>query len=536
MARDVPINIAGASWPALLVVWLVVLVIALVWRPLVPVDETRYATVAWEMWARGDFLVPHLNGEPYSHKPPLYFWLIHAGWWLFGVKEWVIRAIAPLITLASLATAAHLARQLWPQEAAVARLVPWVLFSAVPLMAFYTWVQFDMLLVLATLLAMVGIVRAANGRHSGWLLAGGAIGMGVLAKGPVILLHVLPAALLAPLWKREVSGRFWVGWYAGLAASVLTGALRALAWALPAAEAGGEAYREAILWGQTADRVVASFAHAHPVWWYLPWLALLLAPWCYLPWVWGRLLRLQPAQDTGVRFCLVWLLGVFVLMSLISGKQVKYLLPLLPAFSLLVARVLAAAEQRPVAQRPWLVGLVLVVAGTAVMLLPGLREEPEWMTAIHPAWGGVLVVVALVVMAMKPLRPAGYPVLMTLVVAIAAGVVPLGMFRAAAPAYDMHAVGRIIHEAQAGGRKVAMPGKYHGQFGFEGRLTVPIVLLGKDQSVKWAENHRKDYLVVFSNEPFVADSGAVYTQLYRGDYLAVFTGEAILSNRRDLLL
>ena len=32
---------------------------ASIWlRPLWPVDETRYASVAWEMWLRGDFLVP----------------------------------------------------------------------------------------------------------------------------------------------------------------------------------------------------------------------------------------------------------------------------------------------------------------------------------------------------------------------------------------------------------------------------------------------------------------------------------------------
>ena len=38
-------------------------------RPLLPIDETRYASVAWEMWTRGDFLVPYRNGEPY--RPPM---------------------------------------------------------------------------------------------------------------------------------------------------------------------------------------------------------------------------------------------------------------------------------------------------------------------------------------------------------------------------------------------------------------------------------------------------------------------------------
>ena len=44
-------------------------------RPALPIDETRYLTVAWEMWRDGTWLVPHLNGAIYGDKPPLLFWL-----------------------------------------------------------------------------------------------------------------------------------------------------------------------------------------------------------------------------------------------------------------------------------------------------------------------------------------------------------------------------------------------------------------------------------------------------------------------------
>ena len=47
---------------------LAVLAIALPIRPPLPVDETRYLAVAWDMWLKGNYLVPHLNGAPYSHK------------------------------------------------------------------------------------------------------------------------------------------------------------------------------------------------------------------------------------------------------------------------------------------------------------------------------------------------------------------------------------------------------------------------------------------------------------------------------------
>jgi 4-amino-4-deoxy-L-arabinose transferase-like glycosyltransferase len=68
--------------------WGVLVVVALTVRPLLPVDETRYLSVAWEMWLRHDWLVPHLNGSPYPDKPPLLFWGILLGWRVFGVNVW----------------------------------------------------------------------------------------------------------------------------------------------------------------------------------------------------------------------------------------------------------------------------------------------------------------------------------------------------------------------------------------------------------------------------------------------------------------
>ncbi len=118
------------SWAplGLLALWLLLLLLSLLTRPLLPVDETRYVGVAWEMWRRGDFLVPYLNGAPYSDKPPLFFWLIHAGWWLFGVNEWWPRCVAALVSLAALWATANLAWRLWPRDAMTRQLVPWVLF------------------------------------------------------------------------------------------------------------------------------------------------------------------------------------------------------------------------------------------------------------------------------------------------------------------------------------------------------------------------------------------------------------------------
>ena len=74
----------SSKWWTPLGLWLVVMAAGLALRPPLPVDETRYLAVAWEMWRDGNFLVPHLNGEAYSHKPPLLFWLINLGWGYSG--------------------------------------------------------------------------------------------------------------------------------------------------------------------------------------------------------------------------------------------------------------------------------------------------------------------------------------------------------------------------------------------------------------------------------------------------------------------
>jgi 4-amino-4-deoxy-L-arabinose transferase-like glycosyltransferase len=56
-------------------------------------DEGRYVGVAWEMVASGNWLVPTLDGMPYFHKPPLFYWLSAAAISVFGVSEWGVRLV-----------------------------------------------------------------------------------------------------------------------------------------------------------------------------------------------------------------------------------------------------------------------------------------------------------------------------------------------------------------------------------------------------------------------------------------------------------
>src|SRR5688572_13657240 len=41
-----------------------------------PADEPRFALIARDMVATGEWLIPRIGGDVYADKPPLYFWLI----------------------------------------------------------------------------------------------------------------------------------------------------------------------------------------------------------------------------------------------------------------------------------------------------------------------------------------------------------------------------------------------------------------------------------------------------------------------------
>ncbi|MDX1649785.1 MAG: phospholipid carrier-dependent glycosyltransferase, partial [Myxococcota bacterium] len=71
--------------------------------PLVDPSESRYAEIAREMVASGDWVSPRLEPEvPFWGKPPLSFWLSAASYTVFGVNAPAAR-LAPFAFLAATA-------------------------------------------------------------------------------------------------------------------------------------------------------------------------------------------------------------------------------------------------------------------------------------------------------------------------------------------------------------------------------------------------------------------------------------------------
>ncbi len=516
--------------PALILALLTL--VALFVRPLTPIDETRYVSVAWEMWLRDEYLVLFKNGEAYSHKPPLLFWLYNLGWMAFGVNEWWPRLVSPLFSLGGLLLTLSIARRLWPEDLGCHRNALWILGASLLWMVFSTSAMFDVMLAFFVLVGVRGLLIAADGamkRGFAWLAF--AIGMGVLAKGPVVLLHLLPAAVLAPWWVAG-AGVNWKRWYGAILLAVLGGAAIALAWAIPAAIHGGEEYRKAIFWGQTANRMVDSFAHKRPIWWYLPLLPLLLFPWLVWPGLWRRLFAAKrEGLDRGLRFCLAWMAPVFIAFSFISGKQIHYLVPLFPAFALFAGHVLGKARVGSV----WLPVLLSAAVG-AVMLYFALAGLPDKLSIWGelPWWPGIaLIAGALAAWWAGRAEHARLPALAVLGACLFA-LVQFYIAPGAARSYDMHPMAGAIKSLQDRGVTVANVGKYHAQFQFAGRLEKPLVQLAPGELPAWLEQNPQAALVAYVSRRLELQE-SLFTQPYRGETAVLMSAEQARSQLGKLI-
>lgn len=510
-------------------------------RPLLPLDETRYLAVAWEMHTSGDYIVSHLNDETYAHKPPLLFWLINLAWTLGGVGEIAGRIVVPLISLLSVIMTDRIARRLWPESELIAQSAAAVQCSSMIWMLLSTVTMFDTLLTLCVQIAMYGILRlesdfrlsnvqavidtedrssaGTSGRStkalsSGTFLLGLGLGLGLLAKGPVVMIHVMPAAVGAGFWSTAVRSQT-LRWLLQVLKSVGLAVALALSWVIPSAWSGGSEYSAELLWGQTAHRMVNSFAHKEPFWWYLIVLPLIALPWLTIGAVWRSSQQEsstvnQTSRSSSVlstRLLTVWAGGSLLLLSMVSGKQIHYLMPIVPAIALLIAGRLVAGNNQVLRS-----DLRFIIGGTLFGgLLPLIFNRfPEIsagrLAGVTSSWLSIplcLCVVNLLFLRDRSVINTVRQIALSSVLFISLLVIGLkGNFWGE---FDYSRLAIPVRELQAQNRSVGWMGEYAGQMHFCGRLEKPVEeLVTESDILQWLSENEKPVAVLRVFDPEIS--------------------------------
>jgi 4-amino-4-deoxy-L-arabinose transferase-like glycosyltransferase len=486
--------------------WLLLLLPVALFLPALPIDETRYLSVAWEMRFSGDWLLLHLNGAPYSDKGPLLFWLINAAWAVAGIHVWIVRLGVLTASLISLLLFERLVRRL-SDDAELASHAALVLAGIVYFALFSSAIMFDVVLTTFTLVALHGVLDldAARWRRGIGVIALG-LGLGLLTKGPAVLLDAGLVALFGPWWSataREQKAR----WYGAVLAGVIGSVALALLWAISAY--GLEGLWKEIVLRQTVGRVVHSFAHQRPFWWYFMILPLMILPWVLsvrAPW---RVWRDTFATDKATRFAIAWFLPAFaVFCFLISGKQPHYLLPIMPGLALYLARVLGDQASR---LRGRLFGVLLLVLGIALAAVPYLAahaHEIALLERLHltdsflrvvvglwPLWGAIVAAVGAYLLLARDAHASLRALALASVAGAACGM--LALAQDVGPYVDVSAAAARIKQIQESGQPIAHLAWHHGLFEFPGRFTQPLPKVNYADLRTWCEAHPNGEIVTF---------------------------------------
>ncbi len=375
------------QWPAALVFALIVAwLVATAWaRPLMLPDEGRYASVALDMVHSGDWLTPRLDGLPFFHKPPLFYWITGAALQVFGTHELAART-ASLLGASAVAFALYLftRRRVGP-GAALATLA-----ALLTNPMFFVGAQFanlDMLVGGCIGVTVLLFAEAASRQDAGepgapGLLAAafGMAALGVLAKG---LIGALLPALVIIVWRASL-GR----WRGILSLWSWPGTLLFVAVAAPwfiAMQARFPEFLHYFIVVQHLQRFASTgFNNVQPVWFYPAVLALFALPWlAALAWR-----RRAPAGDAVTpdaspepmaawrRLMWCWLVAIVGFFSLPQSKLIGYVLPALPPLAALIGVAAAAAWAARPRRRA-------IVAGGVLSALVGLVAVTALATGGH---------------------------------------------------------------------------------------------------------------------------------------------------------
>ena len=361
-------------------------------------DEPRFSEATVEMIHSGDYLVPTFRGELRPDKPILIYWLMSLPVRIFGPTELACRFFAPVGAVISCLLTFRIGYHLFGPGAG---LIAMAILATTPLLLATGSAATTDAVLLATIVAAFVVFEAGlrNGlKKIDVVVLSLVLGAALLTKGPVGLIIPVLSVIVILAFARRLS----LTWAKYLVPSVLLAIGIFLVWAIPANEAtGGEFMRRGIGYHvlerttRPIDSHGGNFLLFLPF--YIPVVILAFLPWTlFLPAALSALAGGRVGGEHGRSFLLGWIIPTFLFMSFVSTKLPHYILPIWPAFSLVVAGMIIAAERGALTPRDlawfkfgrWLFGIIGFLGGAVLVLgpwfVPALGLSPPGSDPAEP--------------------------------------------------------------------------------------------------------------------------------------------------------
>jgi 4-amino-4-deoxy-L-arabinose transferase-like glycosyltransferase len=337
------------------------------------------------MSATRDYFVPHLGGEVYTDKPPLYFWILLLSQKVFGeysatamVSPSIISAI--IVILLTFYFASSFLKDKYAFLAGI------ILATSLLFFSLSIFVRMDLSMMVFIVASLFSFFKAyQNQKHYLYLLFYLFMGIATAIKGPagfLIPLVIIPGFLV---WDNNLKELKKMKLFKG--ALIFISVI--LLWLIPAFVFGGREYIYSLVVLQTFGRAVDSFAHSEPFYYYfmtlpvtfLPWTLLLVSSFFYV-------FKYNKNISTELKFILSWFILPLILFSLFSGKLVFYLLPIYPAAAVLTAylcrQIIAEQADKRFLVIPVLLTIVIITA--AYFFIPENIEGYNLKKLLNPTF------------------------------------------------------------------------------------------------------------------------------------------------------
>lgn len=331
--------------------------------PLMDKTEARYAEVARLMVETDQWIMPQIDyGLPFWAKPPLSTWSSALSFKLLGVHEFTARLPYFLMALCLALMAGKYARRIgesfW--------LPVLILFSIPEFFLHAGVVSTDMALAFCVGLTMLSFWETIQKGASYWkYLFFVGIGLGLLAKGPIVLILTVPP-LFVWVWTQKAIKKVWnlFPWFLGLGIILII----ALPWYY-LAELQSPGFIDYFIIGEHFQRFFDAdwrgdkygFPKSQAlgmVWLFLMVFAL---PWIQIAFIKGLKDRRRVLRDPWLSFLVLWLLWTPLFFSVSKSLIHPYIMPVMLPIALLISHWWSSYKYKNVSLRIALVIPVLAI-------------------------------------------------------------------------------------------------------------------------------------------------------------------------------